>query len=147
MAPKSVEEEIRDEFEKGQVRHSSVNYLLALVDTLRAELRRASAEGEARGLELAALRAILPPSARGEGIVGEGSWAVFAEKVVTERDEAREKLVAAVARADGAERVVAAADALAGYAASTGGFPLTKLASEYMRARHAAKAEPRDGPQ
>jgi len=39
--------------------------------------------------ELAALRRILPPSARGEGIVGEGSWAVFAEKVVAERDEAQ----------------------------------------------------------
>lgn len=77
MSPKSVEQEIRDEFAEGKVYLSSANYLLVLVDTLRAELE--------------ALRRSMPPSARGQGIVGEGSWAVFAEKVVAERDEAREK--------------------------------------------------------
>jgi methyl coenzyme M reductase alpha subunit len=41
--------------------------------------------------EVERMRAILPPEReRGQGIVGEGSWAVFAERVVAERDAARE---------------------------------------------------------
>jgi len=42
--------------------------------------------------EVDRLRAILPPEReRGQGIVGEGSWAVFAERVVAQRDAEREK--------------------------------------------------------
>lgn len=42
--------------------------------------------------EVERLRAILPPEReRGQGIVGEGSWAVFAERVVAERDAAQEQ--------------------------------------------------------
>jgi hypothetical protein len=42
--------------------------------------------------EVEHLRAILPPEQeRGQGIVGEGSWAVFAERVVAERDAAQEQ--------------------------------------------------------
>ena len=42
--------------------------------------------------EVERLRAILPPEQeRGQGIVGEGSWAVFAERVVAERDAAQEQ--------------------------------------------------------
>jgi hypothetical protein len=42
--------------------------------------------------EIEHLRSILPPATeRGQG-VGEGSWAVFAEKVTAERDELREEV-------------------------------------------------------
>jgi hypothetical protein len=42
--------------------------------------------------EVERLRAILPPEReRGQGIVGEGSWAVFAERVLVERDAAWEQ--------------------------------------------------------
>ena len=56
--------------------------------------------------EIEHLRSILPPEKeRGQGIVGEGSWAVFAEKVTAERDELREEVahlrrVVALERAD-----------------------------------------------
>ena len=43
--------------------------------------------------EVERLRAILPPEReRGQGIVGDGSWAVFAERVVAERDALDEEL-------------------------------------------------------
>jgi len=51
--------------------------------------------GQARFLldEIDRLRKFVPPeSERGPGFVGQGSWAVFAEKVVAERDEARERV-------------------------------------------------------
>ena len=41
--------------------------------------------------EIDRLRKLVPPEAeRGPGFVGQGSWSVFAEKVVEERDAARE---------------------------------------------------------
>lgn len=40
--------------------------------------------------EIARLTRLMPPSERGPGIIGEGSWSVFAAKVLEERDEARE---------------------------------------------------------
>jgi regulator of replication initiation timing len=49
--------------------------------------------GQARALldEIDRLRKLVPPeSERGPGFVGQGSWSVFAEKVVEERDAARE---------------------------------------------------------
>jgi hypothetical protein len=51
--------------------------------------------GQARALldEIDRLRKLVPPeSERGPGFVGQGSWSVFAEKVVAERDEARDDL-------------------------------------------------------
>lgn len=43
--------------------------------------------------EVERLKNILPPEKeRSRGVVGEGSWAVFAEKMMAERDEAREEL-------------------------------------------------------
>jgi predicted nuclease with TOPRIM domain len=43
--------------------------------------------------EIERLKKILPPETeRSPGAVGEGSWAVFAEKMMAERDEAREEL-------------------------------------------------------
>ena len=56
--------------------------------------------------EVERLRAILPPEReRGQGIVGEGSWAVFAERMVAERDAAREHAGQATAAERG--RIVA----------------------------------------
>lgn len=62
-------------------------------------IRRALAVGELRGhidalgAEVERLRRALPPHGdRAEGGVGEGSWAVFAEKVVAERDAYRAAL-------------------------------------------------------
>ena len=51
--------------------------------------------GQARFLldEIDRLRKLVPPETeRGPGFVGQGSWAVFAEKVAAERDEARDDL-------------------------------------------------------
>ena len=51
--------------------------------------------GQARFLldEIDRLRKLVPPaSERGPGFVGQGSWSVFAEKVVAERDEARDEI-------------------------------------------------------
>lgn len=58
----------------------------------RARWQSASEACDAARAELEALRRILPPSERGQGIVGEGSWAVYAEKVTRERDDAREAI-------------------------------------------------------
>jgi hypothetical protein len=56
--------------------------------------------------EVERMRAILPPEReRGQGIVGEGSWAVFAERVAAERDAAREHARQATAAERG--RIVA----------------------------------------
>lgn len=42
--------------------------------------------------EIERLRGLMPPDERGPGFVGQGSWSVFAEKVVAERDALREEL-------------------------------------------------------
>jgi hypothetical protein len=43
--------------------------------------------------EIDRLRMLVPPETeRGPGFVGQGSWSVFAEKVVAERDELRDEL-------------------------------------------------------
>jgi len=43
--------------------------------------------------EIDRLRMLVPPeSERGPGFVGQGSWSVFAEKVVAEREELRDEL-------------------------------------------------------
>jgi len=51
--------------------------------------------GQARFLldEIDRLRKLVPPaSERGPGFVGQGSWSVYAEKVVAERDAAQERV-------------------------------------------------------
>ena len=42
--------------------------------------------------EVERLKGLMPPDERGPGFVGQGSWSVFAEKVVAERDAALEKV-------------------------------------------------------
>lgn len=42
--------------------------------------------------EIERLKGLMPPDERGPGFVGQGSWSVFAEKVVAERDALREVL-------------------------------------------------------
>ena len=42
--------------------------------------------------EIERLRCLMPPDERGPGFVSQGSWSVFAEKVVAERDALREEL-------------------------------------------------------
>ena len=62
-------------------------------------LSKVDQERDAARAEVERLRALLPPSAH-TGVrngPGEGSWAVFAEKVVEERDELRHKLAGEVA--------------------------------------------------
>ena len=43
--------------------------------------------------EVERLKGLMPPDERGPGFVGQGSWSVFAEKVVAERDALREEVV------------------------------------------------------
>lgn len=84
--------------------HAAWGATMRELDEARAEAQR--------------LRAMLPPAAH-TGVrngPGEGSWAVFAEKVVAERDEARAQLAAlreaaSRARANPRPEIVAALDA------------------------------------
>jgi hypothetical protein len=87
----------------------------AEIDGSEANERVLMDQRDAALAELDKLRRILPPSARGEGVVGEGSWAVFAEKVVAERDEAQMRCRAATQRivdAIGADGPTSLEDAL-----------------------------------
>ena len=62
--------------------------------------------GQARALldEIDRLRKLVPPETeRGPGFVGQGSWSVFAEKVVEERDAAREQIKYFIAQRQGLE--------------------------------------------
>jgi len=54
--------------------------------------------------EIDRLRMLVPPETeRGPGFVGQGSWSVFAEKVVEERDAAREQIKYFIAQRQGLE--------------------------------------------
>lgn len=63
---------------------TTIRRLLNLLDEKDKEIDNLTSEVQR-------LNAILPPSPRGEGVVGEGSWSVFAMKVVEERDALAEK--------------------------------------------------------
>ena len=76
--------------------------------TALSALMISQAETEIRSLkaEVERLRALLPPSAH-TGVrngPGEGSWAVFAEKVVEERDEARAEVARLTKERDAARK-------------------------------------------
>lgn len=45
-----------------------------------------------RNKEIERLKGLMPPDERGPGFVGQGSWSVFAEKVVAERDTLNEEV-------------------------------------------------------
>ena len=59
---------------------------------LFAEIGRLNVLLHERDKEIEQLKGLMPPDERGPGFVGQGSWSVFAEKVVEERDALREEL-------------------------------------------------------
>ena len=61
--------------------------------SLYAEIGRLNVLLNERDKEIERLKGLMPPDERGPGFVGQGSWSVFAEKVVAERDAALEKVV------------------------------------------------------
>ena len=60
--------------------------------SLYAEIGRLNVLLNESGKEIERLKGLMPPDERGPGFVGQGSWSVFAEKVVAERDAALEKV-------------------------------------------------------
>lgn len=60
--------------------------------SLYAEIGRLNLLLNESGKEIERLKGLMPPDERGPGFVGQGSWSVFAEKVVAERDALREEL-------------------------------------------------------
>ena len=60
--------------------------------SLYAEIGRLNVLLNDRDKEIERLKGLMPPDERGPGFVGQGSWSVFAEKVVAERDALREEL-------------------------------------------------------
>ncbi len=60
--------------------------------SLFAEIGRLNILLNERNKEIERLKSLMPPDERGPGFVGQGSWSVFAEKVVAERDALREIL-------------------------------------------------------
>ena len=60
--------------------------------SLYAEIGRLNVLLNERDKEIERLRGLMPPDERGPGFVGQGTWSVFAEKVVAERDAALEKV-------------------------------------------------------
>lgn len=61
--------------------------------SLYAEIGRLNVLLNERDKEIERLKGLMPPDERGPGFVGQGSWSVYAEKVVAERDAAMEKVV------------------------------------------------------
>jgi len=60
--------------------------------SLYAEIGRLNVLLNESSKEIERLKGLMPPDERGPGHVGQGSWSVFAEKVVAERDALREEL-------------------------------------------------------
>ena len=61
--------------------------------SLYAEIGRLNVLLNERDKEIERLTGLMPPDERGPGFVGQGSWSVFAEKVVAERDALRDEIV------------------------------------------------------
>ena len=75
------------------IHESDFNYLLVEVDRLRKDCEHHKQAALDISDENDRLRKLVPPETeRGPGVVGQGSWSVYAEKVVAERDEARDDL-------------------------------------------------------
>ena len=75
------------------IHESDFNYLLVEINRLRKDCEHHKQAALDISDENDRLRKLVPPEfERGPGFVGQGSWSVFAEKVVAERDEARDDL-------------------------------------------------------
>jgi hypothetical protein len=66
-------------------------------DQAQARAERKTIDANEARAEVERLTSLLPPTVgeRGRGYVGQGDWSVYAEKVQTERDEARAEVVVA----------------------------------------------------
>lgn len=72
---------------------NSTYYPINTMNTeLFAEIGRLNILLNERDKEIERLKGLLPPDERGPGFVGQGSWSVFAEKVVAERDFLRNQI-------------------------------------------------------
>ena len=71
---------------------TSVNWINSTSAQLFAEIGRLNVLLNDRDKEIERLKGLMPPDERGPGFVGQGSWSVFAEKVVAERDALHEEL-------------------------------------------------------
>ena len=67
--------------------------LFAEIGRLNVLLNECTQALERRNKEIERLKGLMPPDERGPGFVGQGSWSVFAEKVVAERDALRDEIV------------------------------------------------------
>ncbi len=75
------------------IHESDFNYLLVEINRLRKDCEHHKQAALDISDENDRLRKLVPPETeRGPGFVGQGSWSVFAEKVVAERDELRDEL-------------------------------------------------------
>ena len=72
--------------------HGGITLTPPVNTELFAEIGRLSVLLNERNKEIERLKGLMPPDERGPGFVGQGSWSVFAEKVVAERDALREVL-------------------------------------------------------
>lgn len=94
------------------IHESDFNYLLVEINRLRRDCEHHKQAALDISDENDRLRKLVPPeSERGPGFVGQGSWSVFAEKVVAERDELRIEVQNLRAWAEVAEKVVEERDA------------------------------------
>lgn len=66
--------------------HGGINLTPPVNSELFAEIGRLNVLLNERDKEIERLKSLMPPDERGPGFVGQGSWSVFAEKVVAERD-------------------------------------------------------------
>jgi hypothetical protein len=90
-----IEQSIREHVDSGgrMLSCEQVRVLLDEIDRLRGYCARNKQAALDISDENDRLRKLVPPeSERGPGFVGQGSWSVFAEKVVEERDELRDEL-------------------------------------------------------
>ena len=71
---------------------TSVNWINPTSAQLFAEIGRLNVLLNERDKEIERLRGLMPPDERGPGFVSQGSWSVFAEKVLAERDAAMERV-------------------------------------------------------
>ena len=72
--------------------HGGITLTPPVNTELFAEIGRLNVLLNERNKEIERLKGLMPPDERGPGFVGQGSWSVFAEKVVAERDALREVL-------------------------------------------------------